>query len=438
MNLQKLLAENMVRFGTKNLTEQSYKTLLNEQVKAGGLVEELPDLELNYNGGASTAITRAYAKYPGGVRKIAAILAVGAGFANIAAKTKGLRYDQKSVLNGEYEGIISFLAPTRLEGGQPVSSDFAYNDKKTEAKAVEALIQSCNFTYEKKEIAVYPGPRGGVATLGRVENSQVASQGRQRSTGYNSLIGYLNRFNIRNVIMGDFTQYNLSSMLDENNYVDLLNAQVATNAIYVYTNSTYAPGFANKEINTTTQGASAPIDKVYDVNFTVGVATIPANDSEVARAVADAIAMFPDGNISNLSVVSSASPEFNEDNGGPSTMADYGQNTTGVGNPGAGRDDISKNKKLAYDRGVSFIAAINAGLVAQGKPEISNPTINWQIADKGGLKTDSKGRFSNVLWSKAGTPGKTVTNLDNTGKAGTSTDGKETYTIYQHVFTPVS
>ena len=437
MNLQKLLAKNMVRFGTKNLTEQLYKTLLNEQVKAGGTVAELPDLEAGYRGKAETSITRALAKYPKGVRYRAAIIAIGAGFANLAAKIKGLRFDPKSVLNGDSQGIIDFLAPYSDGAGRSETSLFS-DGPKTEEKAVEALIQSCNFTYEKKDVSVYPGQNGGVATLGRVDYMAVAHQGRQKSTNYNNLIEYLNRFNIGNVIFGDFTQYNLSSMLDSNNYVDLLNAQVATNAIYVYTNSIYAPGVANKEINTTTQGAEAPIDKVYDVNFTVGVATIPANDSEVARAVADAIAMFPDGNISNLSVVSSASPEFNEDNGGPSTMADYGQNTTGVGNPGAGRDDISKNKKLAYDRGVSFIAAINAGLVAQGKPEISNPTINWQIADSGGLKTDSKGRFSNVLWSKAGTPGKTVTNLDNTGKAGTSTDGKETYTIYQHVFTPVS
>lgn len=439
MNLQKLLAENMVRFGTKNLNEQLRKTLLNEVVKPGGLVEDQPKLVLNYKGGAETAITRALAGYAKPYVYNAAILAVGAGFANIAAKTKGLRSYKNSELNGEHEGIINFLA-----GKDPTEDFIFYNgqfqtrsDKKVEEKAVEALIQSCNFTYEKNEIAVYPGPNGGVATLGRVEYSAVASQGRQKGTGYETLISYLNRFNIGNVIFGDFTQYNLSSMLDENNYVDLLNAQVATNTIYVYTKSTFAPGVANKEINTTTQGAALPIDKVYDVNFKVNVATVPANDSEVARAVADAIAMFPDGNISNLSVVSSASPEYNEDNGGPSTMADYGQNTTGVGNPGAGSDDISKNKKLAYDRGVNFVAAINAGLVAQGKPEMLNTSINWQISDTGGLET-SLGRFANVLWSKAGTPGKDVTNLNNTGKAGTVTSGQETYTIYQHVFTPVS
>ena len=224
-------------------------------------------------------------------------------------------------------------------------------------------------------------------------------------------------------------------MLDSNNFINLLKTEVATNTVIVYTKTTKVPDLAGKNVGTTQQGATEPIDKVYDVNFTVGVATIPANDPEVAKAVKDAIAMFPDGNISNLSIVSSASPEFNEANGGPSTMADYGQNTTGVGNPGAGRDDISKNKKLAYDRGVSFIAAINAGLVAQGKPEISNPTINWQIADKGGLNPASKGRFSNVLWSKAGTPATATSKVTNTGEKGATTAGGDTFTIYQHVFT---
>ena len=263
----------------------------------------------------------------------------------------------------------------------------------------------------------------------------VRNTGKQTYSQYTAMIQYLNKFNLNNTTTNDYTQYRLDTMLDSNNFINLLKTEVATNTVIVYTKTTKVPDLAGKNVGTTQQGATEPIDKVYDVNFTVGVATIPANDPEVAKAVKDAIAMFPDGNISNLSIVSSASPEFNEANGGPSTMADYGQNTTGVGNPGAGRDDISKNKKLAYDRGVSFIAAINAGLVAQGKPEISNPTINWQIADKGGLNPASKGRFSNVLWSKAGTPATATSKVTNTGEKGATTAGGDTFTIYQHVFT---
>ena len=147
--------------------------------------------------------------------------------------------------------------------------------------------------------------------------------------------------------------------------------------------------------------------------------------------------MFPDGNISNLTIVSSASPEFNSKQGGPATIADYGTTPiTGTGQPNVGNDNIGRNIKLAYDRGVNFVNAINAGLVAQGKPEITNPTINWQISDKGGKLV--AGRYANVLWSKAGTPGTEVGNMKDTGTPGGATQGKETFTIFQHVFTCVS
>jgi hypothetical protein len=225
-------------------------------------------------------------------------------------------------------------------------------------------------------------------------------------------------------------------MLDSNNYVDLLNAGIAANSVIVYTKSIYAPGQANKEIGTTTQGATAPIDKNYDVSFEQGKSAVPTNDSEVAKAVADAIAMFPDGNITNLSIVSSASPEYGVITNVPGWEKSYPKGITGTGNPGNGTDDASRNIKLAYDRGVNFVAAINAGLVAQGKPEIQGYNINWQISDKDGTKVP--GRYAKVLWSKAGTPGKDVINLDNTGKAGTVISGRETYTIYQHIFTAVS
>jgi len=438
MNLQKVLAENMIRFGVKNLNAQSYKTLLNEGVKPGGAVDELPELELNYVGEASTSIKQKLAKYPGQTLYSAALVAIGAGFANIAARTKGLRGNVAQLGPTYYEGIIGFLSPYFDNlGAQSVNSNMYGDSPKANAKAVEALIQSCNFTYEKKDVSVYPGPRGGVATLGTTGGSTVENLGRQKGSNYESLINYLNRFNIGNILTGDFTQYNLSSMLDSNNYVDLLNAGIAANSVIVYTKSIYAPGQANKEIGTTTQGATAPIDKDYDVSFNGGDATVPPNDAEVTRAVADAIAMFPDGNISNLSIVSSASPEFNSKQGGPATLADYGTTpVTGTGQPTVGNDNIGKNIKLAYNRGVNFIAAINAGLVAQGKPEIQGYNIKWQISDKDGTKVP--GRYAKVLWSKAGTPGKDVINLDNTGKAGTVTSGRETYTIYQHIFTAVS
>jgi hypothetical protein len=221
-------------------------------------------------------------------------------------------------------------------------------------------------------------------------------------------------------------------MIDANQYADLQKTVSAVNKIYVYTPGTKIPNVAGKELTSTTVGASAPVPKQYDVSFDSGVATIPANDAEVATAVQDAIAMFPDGNISNLTVVSSASPEYNKNAGGPSSMADYGQNTTGTGDPGAGTDNISKNKKLAYDRGVSFMTALNAGLAAQGKPEITGYTINWQISDKGGVKVP--GRYAEVQWEKAGSKGTEVPGAKSTGTVGAKTSGIATFNITQHEF----
>jgi hypothetical protein len=208
----------------------------------------------------------------------------------------------------------------------------------------------------------------------------------------------------------------------------------ANNRIYVYTPGTKTPDVAGKELTTTTVGASAPVPKQYDVSFESDSTAIPANDSEVARAVQDAITMFPDGNITNITVVSSASPEYNERGGGPKTLADYGQTPiTGTGDPGAGTGFIGKNIKLAYDRGVSFMAALNAGLEAQGKPAVSGYTINWQISDKGGSK--EPGRYAEVQWEKAGSKGTEVPGVKSTGTQGTTTGGIATFDITQHEFT---
>ena len=440
MNLEKLIAENMIRFGVKNLNEQLYKTLLNEGLSPGDPVTPTVALELDtdFNLSAKTELTSKFGKY--GKNKVlssAALLAVAAGATKLSAGNKSINKQHRNVIS-----FVNLLAGNEDRGGFEGPKELA---------AVDAILQkSANFTYEVNSIAVYPDPQGTgfVATLGRVGDSpreinsfsaatlEINNQGKQFSTSYGSLIRYLSQFNLSNVSVGDFTQYRLSSMLDAENYVDLLKAEVALNTVIVYTATTNTPNEANKAVNTTTQGAAEPIDKLYNVNFAQNIATVPPNDSEVGKAVADAIAMFPDGNITNLSIVSSASPEYGAITNVPGWEKSYPKGITGTGDPGNGTDDASKNIKLAYDRGVNFVAAISAGLAAQGKPEISNPTINWQISDKGGSRI-SLGRYANVLWSKAGTPGKDVTNVANTGTTGEKISGGKTYTIFQHVFTAV-
>jgi len=434
MNLEKLLAANMVRFGVKNLNEQLQKTLLNEGLKPGENAPQYTTLNLGYTGDAETLLKQKVTKYTKDPLKSAAILAVIAGGANASTKNKQLNKLALDVT--KWKDVVEY-------GTIPYKADPAVID--------QILVQSANFTYEVTEVSVYPKPNSeSVATIGTVGayeaqindfgggpgGDSIKNQGEQLGSKYGAIIRYFNNFNLGNVTGGDFTQYRLSSMVDSNNYVNLLTSEVATNTIIVYTATTKNPNTAGKEIDVTKQGASAPIDKMYDVSFAAGVATVPPNDAEVTKAVADAIAMFPDGNISNLTIVSSASPEFNSKQGGPATLADYGTTpVTGTGQPNVGNDNIGRNIKLAYDRGVNFVAAINAGLAAQGKPEISNFTINWQISDNGGKLV--AGRYANILWSKAGAPGKDVTKLDNTGKTSDVKSGRATYTIYQHVFTGV-
>ena len=426
MNLQKLLAENMIRFGVKNLNEELHKTLLNEGYTPGQLVYPFKGpMEIEVNSVNGPAALKKIQQYEKGFIRGGAIIALAVGLTNLIKKDKKL---------------------SRTTGNS-ANNDILYNALTLNTSfydtAWSSLIDPAGaFTYAKTEVSVYPQPGKSnyVATMGKLAfdttGFTATETDAQAGSVYNNLISYFNSFNIQNVLEGDFTQYRLSDMVDTNNHINLLTTSPITNTLIVYTATTKIPGAADKNITTNKEGATQPIPKDYDVSFEQGKSAVPAADPEVARAVADAIAMFPDGKITNLSVISSASPDYVTIKNVPGWEKSYPNGIEGTTDPGPGTDDASKNIKLAYDRGVNFVAAINAGLVAQGKPEMVNTTINWKISDKDGTKVP--GRYAKVLWSKAGTPGTDVTKMDNTGKTGDVTSGKETYTIFQHVFTCVS
>lgn len=439
MNLHRLLAENMARFGTKNLSAPSLRTILNEGYAAGAQLPRVETFQIDAASGATPAIAQYLGKYAStkiqnnngtGTLSYYAMLALSfATYAAAKADKEIAKVDKNIRVAWGPDEVWKALLGDYIVAGQGESGD-----KLGAAVIAKGSEITKTITYNNTTIDVYPGVKDPkrVATVGRQDGYQVNNPGVQSSSGYSSLIGYLNSFNTLNIEDDDFTQYVLSDMMTAENFVDLQIVVSANNRIYIYTAGTKKPDVAGKELTSTTVGASAPVPKQYDVSFDSGVATIPANDAEVAKAVQDAIAMFPDGNISNLTVVSSASPEYNKNAGGPTSMADYGQNTTGAGDPGAGTDDISKNKKLAYDRGVSFMNALNAGLEAQGKPAVTGYTINWQISDKGGSKVP--GRYAEVQWEKAGSKGTEVPGAKSTGTAGAATDGRATYNITQHEF----
>lgn len=426
--MKNTLAENMMRFGVKNLNKQLQKTLLNEGLApgAGASYGEVVPKKLT-DGDYSPELRNKLQPYPAGILEHGALIATAVGTNNLIRKDKKLN---KSLSNLSVDTIFNMLTGNT-------------NSSEVDRLIRPLLSTSTDVTYEKTVVSVYPSPENvtRVATMGRMPDNNVktgvSDSSKQASTGYHTMIKYLNAFNCENVLDGDFTQYRLSNMVDDNKFVNLIQGEKAVNTVIVYTASTKIPDTAGKAINTTKVGAIAPIDKTYDVNFRQGVATVPAADPAVALAIKDAIAMFPDGIISNLSVVSSASPEYGSITNKLGWQKSYPNGVTGNGDPGRGTTDASKNIKLAYDRGVNFVAAINAGLVAQGKPEMSNTSINWQISDKGG-STNSLGRFSQVNWTKVGTPGKNVTQLASTGNVGEKTSGKDTFTVVQHVFTCVS
>jgi hypothetical protein len=438
MNLHKLLAENMTRFGTKNLSTAVRRTLLNEGSAAGSA----PEASFMSGVGATLQTMSSYnnvigtwlqpydgIKMPndGGMDSLGDA-ALGALFMATFAKISADKKFAKAVGAANVNRNSLFQV---LVGNMGLADSTQEEVLRTAAAETTKQI-----TYAATKVDVYPSPKnaGGLATLGKATDTGVDKQQEQWFSDYKTLANYLTAFNMGNVLNDapDYTQYNLSTMVDQNNFVNLLITGVESNKLIVYTMGDKIPGKAGKELTSTTVGASAPVSKQYDVSFDTGVATIPAGDAEVAKAVQDAIAMFPDGNISNLTVVSSASPEYNSAQGGPKTLADYGQNTTGTGDPGVGTDNIAKNKKLAYDRGVSFMTALNAGLEAQGKPAVTGYTVNWQISDKGGSKVP--GRYAEVQWEKAGSKGTEVPGAKSTGTTGANVNLKATYNYNMHTF----
>jgi hypothetical protein len=421
--MKNILAENLLRFGVKNLDKSLTRTFLNEGLQPG---------ELGYGGSAvdttnwPSNIGSNFAKYsniiaPGGFKSGATFFA-GAMVAAIYekyAKDKKLQKLGFDALSSNIE-LITLVADSIQYSNQAVE---VFPSPKVPTQV--ATIGSVNGTGTKET----PGSVKGTATV---------------SSEYIKVINFLNRFNFTNVTNGqtylpaneqpDYNQYDLSEMVNSVNYVNLYKTTIATKSLIWYTPTNKQPNVAGKETGTEVVGAQAPQPKAYDVSFETDSSNIPANDPEVAKAVQDAIAMFPDGNISNLTVISSASPEYNNRAGGPKTLADYGQTPlSGTGKPAAGTDFKSKNIELAYNRGVSFMNALNAGLTAQGKPQVAKYTIQWQISDKGGVKVP--GRFAQVNWEKAGTPGKEGGTMQSTGTEGGVISGKETFTIFQHKFT---
>jgi hypothetical protein len=88
--------------------------------------------------------------------------------------------------------------------------------------------------------------------------------------------------------------------------------------------------------------------------------------------------------------------------------------------------------KLAYERGVSFMKALNAKLNEMGHPGFATYQIKWQIAAQGGPE-GANGRFVDLQISTNEKKGTVVKNTDVTGKpltAAKTTSGASEATLY--------
>ena len=442
MNLERLLAENMVRFGTRNLNELMRRTLLNEGLRPGDevggeatnlskFVQPIANISENNPTVGNWLTQYSSIRFIGSENEILSDVAMAALAVAVFQEVQKNQKAKKNITN-PYICLELIQSPNSM----PSIDD---SIKTLVSETASNIVQRIQYAPKMIPIIVFQDAANAfrIPTSGLVAGQGVYSISditKRSNSRYDAVSGYASHFNLQNVTGNasdpglDFKQYDLSNMPD-NTYgpgvLDLTITATFPRTLIVYTKSERTKPISDVD----KPAASEPDTRDYDISFERAESTVSPNDPEVTRAINDAIKMFPDGNITNLKIVSSASPEFNSEQGGPKTLADYGQTqTTGTGDPGRGTDFISRNIKLAYDRGVNFVNAINAGLEAQGRSAIQNPTIQWQISDKGGKKV--LGRFSQIQWATAGPKG--TPNVTRT--AGTTTEFKKQGEILQHIW----
>ena len=241
MNLQRLLAENMTRFGTKNLSTAVRRTLLNEGSTAG----TAPEASIIDGIGATLQTVSSYnnvigtwlqpydgIKMPnaGGMDSLGDA-ALGALFMATFAKVSA---DKK------FARAVGAANVNRGDLFQVMVGNLGLADStQVEVLRTTAAETTKQITYAATKVDVYPSPKNAslIATLGRASDAGVEAQQQQMGSDYKTLANYLNAFNMGNVLhtAPDYTQYNLSTMVDQNNFVNLLITGVESNKLIVYT-----------------------------------------------------------------------------------------------------------------------------------------------------------------------------------------------------------
>ena len=310
---------------------------------------------------------------------------------------------------------------------------------------IENRLSNMTVTVERKpenDIKLTPSGSGGyIYTSGAVSNvagSAVSKNDTDAVSSYDRLKFYINHFNYMNLAGGNDC-YNGDSVNDKG-FFDLSNAAGAAASASIYLASTYEGGAVERSETEEVDVIGAETAQVGQADIKFKAATLDKGGADILdteagkiEALANTIMeKFAGKTINNFELLSSASPEYGNLKNETGWESNYTQ-TTGTGDPGAGTDDATNNCKLAYERGVSFMTALNTKLNAMGHPGFATYQIKWQIAAKGGPADD--GRFVDLQISTNEKKGTVVKKTDVNGKelaAATKASGRSEATLYAY------
>lgn len=305
--------------------------------------------------------------------------------------------------SGAEEFLANLIAARAIRLGKK-------NKKRKEREAFKSFVSRCikNFDIQRSDandLKLTPTEAGDVDTIGRINSinsttARIIREGESTFSAMPKLASYINSWNfIQWASNGNKNAaYDQQSIKD--GYFDLQvasgSAGVPANpAVLFYADKFYERATAEREEKTEFDNVGG-VDGAKgqaDIQFEVGKSTIAASETPKIKALAEVVkAKFgKDQTVDSFELISSASPEYGAIKNEQGWESKYPNGTTATGDPGAGTDDASKNAKLAYDRGVSFMEALNAELAKLGHPGFNNYVIKWQIAAEGG--PSGNGRF---------------------------------------------
>jgi hypothetical protein len=288
---------------------------------------------------------------------------------------------------------------------------------KTKAKGI-SLVKIAN------PIDVSIKEDGYMYTIGRIisRNGPVKDTTKPKTSGYANVIRYMNTWNFSNFAKGHQDYYVLpktglvnkdDSRDSEGKYVSLTDTSRVSDMkspyLYSRSNTTVdAINIAKKGGDTKTVGAKAGGEGAMQLAYNNGVSDkdksgvkIDSNHPLVKEEAKKILSLLTDNDyIDTMTLVSSASPVWDNANQTMELYKNEGKTTAGNSDPGVGNDYASKNAKLAYERGNILAMALKAAL---GDRLPGTMDISWKIS----TDEPGSGKHAKYTWNKANDPGKT-------------------------------